>query len=133
MKLMRMLAVAALLASSHLVYGQDETDVMSANVPFAFTADGVSMPAGQYVISRVLDTQLWRIRTSGHAIFLTSRPHPLKHPPANSLLVFDHDAAGYTLLQFQQQAEKEVAEVGKPGRATERTAQQVAVVTALHR
>jgi hypothetical protein len=32
MKLMRMLAVTALLASSHLVYGQDETPVMTANV-----------------------------------------------------------------------------------------------------
>ena len=66
MKLMRMLAVAALLASSHLVYGQDETDVMSANVPFAFTAAGVSMPAGHYVISHLQGEQLWRIRTPGH-------------------------------------------------------------------
>ena len=44
MKLMRMIAVAALLAASPLAYGQ-ETDLMSVNVPFAFTAGGVSMPA----------------------------------------------------------------------------------------
>jgi hypothetical protein len=132
MKLIRMLAVAALLASSHLVYGQDETDVMSANVPFAFTAAGVSMPAGYYVISQVQGDQLWKIRTPGHAIFLTSRPHPLKHAPATSVLLFDHDANGYTLRQFQQQAEKEAAEVGQPSRTKERP-QQVAAVTAIPR
>ena len=53
MKLMQMLADAALLASSHLVYGQDETQMMTVNVPFAFTAAGVSMPAGRYELSRV--------------------------------------------------------------------------------
>ncbi len=132
MKLMRMLAVAALLASSHLVYGQDETDVMSANVPFAFTAAGISMPAGYYVISHVQGEQLWRIRTPGHAIFLTSRPRQLKHAPDNSVLIFDHDANGYTLRQFQQQAENEAAEVGKPSRTIERP-QQIATVRAISR
>ncbi len=132
MKLMRMLAVAALLASSHLVYGQDETDVMSANVPFAFTAAGVSMPAGYYVISHVQGEQLWRIRTPGHAIFLTSRPRQLKHAPDTSVLIFDHDANGYTLLQFQQQAEEQAAEVDRSNRTKERP-QQIATVTALPR
>jgi hypothetical protein len=134
MKLMRMLAVAALLASSHLAFGQDETDVMSVNIPFAFTAAGTSMPAGHYVISRVQDFQLWRLRTNGHAIFVTSRPRQIKQAPANSLLLFDHDGTGYTLLQFQEGAQKQVAEVAQPGRANERrSAQQVATVTALPR
>lgn len=132
MKLMPMLAVAALLASSHLVYGQDEIDVMSANVPFAFTAAGVSMPAGYYVISHMQGEQLWRIRTPGHAIFLTSRPRQLKHAPDTSVLLFDHDANGYTLLQFQQQAENEAAEVRHPNR-TDESPQQVAAVTATPR
>ena len=118
-----------MLASSHLVYGQDETDVMSANVPFAFTAAGVSMPAGYYVISHMQGEQLWRIRTPGHAIFLTSRPRQLKHAPDTSVLLFDHDANGYTLLQFQQQAENEAAEVDQPNR-TKESPQQIAAVTA---
>jgi hypothetical protein len=132
MKLMRMLAIAALLASSTLAYGQEEIDVMSANIPFAFTAGGVSMPAGHYVISHVEDAQLWKIWTPGHAIFLTSRSRRLKHAPATSLLLFDRDATGYTLRQLQQRAEKEVAEVGKPGPVKE-SPQQVAVITALPR
>jgi hypothetical protein len=133
MKLMRMLAVAALLASSHLVYGQNETDVMSANVPFAFTAGGVSMPAGPYVISHVQGGQLWKIRTFGRAIYVTSRPRQLRKAPATSVLLFDHDATGYTLLQLQQQARREVAEVTAPNRAKEgrSAAQQVASV-AMH-
>jgi hypothetical protein len=132
MKLMQILAVAALLASSHLAYGQDETDVISANVPFAFTAAGVSMPAGHYVISRVqVGGQLWRLRTFGHAAFLTSRPRALHKAPAVSALLFDRDATGYTLSQFQQQAQTDAAEVANPGRAERRksTTQQVASVT----
>jgi hypothetical protein len=98
MKLMQMLAVAALLASSHLVYGQQETDVMSANIPFA--------------------------------TFLTSRPRALHKAPAVSALLFDRDAAGYTLLQFQQQAQTDAAEIANPGPAERRgsTTQQVASV-----
>ncbi len=132
MKLMQILAVAALLASSHLAYGQDETDVMSANVPFAFTAAGISMPAGHYVISRVqAGSQIWRLRTFGRATFLTSKPRHLSKAPGTSLLLFDHDAAGYTLLQFQQQAQTDAAEVANPARAERRkfTTQQVAFVT----
>lgn len=90
------------------------------------------MPAGYYVISHVQGERLWRIRTPGHAIFLTSRPRQLKHVPDTSVLIFDHDANGYTLRQFQQQAENEAAEVGKPSRTIERP-QQIATVTALPR
>lgn len=131
MKLMRIIAVAALLASSHLVYGQDETDVMSANIPFAFTANGVAMPAGHYVISNIRANVLWKIRTPGHMIFLTAKPRELKQAPETSRLVFNHEGTNYTLVQLQQQAQKGIAEVAAPDREKERraTGQQIAIVT----
>lgn len=133
MKLMRMLAVSALLASSHLVYGQGEIPVMAVNVPFAFTAAGTSMPAGRYIIWRAQEGQIWRLRTFGHAdIFVTATPREVKQKPATSVLLFDHDADGYTLRQIQQEAETDAAEILGPSHAKARKAvpQEVAVVTA---
>jgi hypothetical protein len=124
MKLMRMLAVATLLASSHLVYG-DDTEVMSVNVPFPFTAAGVSMPAGRYVIYRLQEGQLWRLRTYGHFdIFVPVKSVPLKEAPATSALVFDHDRSGYKLRQIDQQAQTDGVEIvdsnrTKPNKAGE--------------
>ncbi len=136
MKLMRMLAVTALLASSHLVYGQAETQVMSVNVPFAFTAAGISMPAGHYVISRSLEGQLWELRNFDHIdIYLTAKPRELRQAPASSSLVFDHDAAGYTLRQIQEKAQTDIAQVADPSRAKSRksTGQEVASARVLGR
>src|SRR5882757_9465537 len=122
MKLMRMLAVAALLASSQLAYGQDETQVMTVNVPFAFTAAGVSMPAGRYELSRVQVGQLWKLRTFGHIdVYVKITPRELRTAPASSLLVFNHDAAGYTLRQIQEKAQTDVAQVVEPSRAKSHT------------
>jgi hypothetical protein len=136
MKLMRMLAVAAVLVSSHLVYGQSETPVMTVNVPFNFTAAGVSMPAGRYVISRVQEGQLWKLRTFGHGdVYLTVTPRELRRASAASLLLFDRDATGYALRQIQEKAQTDVAQVVEPGRSkTHRSpAQEVATVRALGR
>jgi hypothetical protein len=136
MKLMRMLAVTALLASSHLVYGQAETPVMSVNIPFAFTAAGVSMPAGHYAISRSLEGQLWELRSFDRAhIYLTAKPRELRQAPASSLLVFEHDAAGYTLRQIQEKAQTDIAQVVEPSRAKSHksTGQEVASVRVLGR
>jgi hypothetical protein len=136
MKLMRMLAVAALLTSSQLVYGQDETQVMTVNVPFAFTAAGVSMPAGRYELSRVQVGQLWKLRTFGHMdVYVKITPREIRQAPARSLLVFDHDAAGYTLRQIQERAQTDIAQIVEPSRAKSRKspAREVASVTALAR
>jgi hypothetical protein len=136
MKLMRMLAVAALLASSHLVYGQDETAVMTVNVPFAFTAAGVSLPAGHYELSRVQVGKLWKLRTFGHVdIYVKVTPRELRQAPAASLLLFNHDATGYTLRQIQEEAETAVAQVVEPSRSKARksTSEDVASVRALAR
>jgi hypothetical protein len=136
MKLMQMLAAAALLASSHLVYGQDETQVMTVNVPFAFTAAGVSMPAGRYELSRVQVGQLWKLRTFGHMdVYVKVTPRNLRKAPANSLLVFDHNATGYTLRQIQEKAQTDIAQIVEPGRANSHKspAQEVASVEALGR
>ena len=128
MKLMRMLAVAALLASSHLVYGQDETQVMTVNVPFAFTAGSVSMPAGHYVISRVQDFRLWKLTTFGHrGVYITITPRELRQAPAMSRLVFNHDATGYVLSQIQEREQTDTAQVVEPHKSTN---QEVAFVTA---
>jgi hypothetical protein len=117
MKLMRMLAVAALLASSHLVYGQDETPVMTVNVPFAFTAGGVSMPAGHYVISRAEEGQLWKLQTFAHPdVYLTVTPREVSQAPASSVIVFERNASGYALRQFDQKAQTDVAQVVEPSR-----------------
>jgi hypothetical protein len=136
MKLMRMLAVTALLASSHLAFGQAETQVMSVNVPFAFTAAGISMPAGHYVISRSREGQLWELRSFDRAhIYLTAKPRELRQAPTSSSLVFDHDATGYTLRQIQEKAETNMAQVAEPSRAKSRksTGQEVASARVLGR
>jgi hypothetical protein len=136
MKLMRMLAVSALLASSHLAFGQAETQVMSVNVPFAFTAAGISMPAGHYVISRSREGQLWELRSFDRAhIYLTAKPRELRQAPASSSLVFDHDATGYTLRQIQEKAETNMAQVVEPSRSESRksTGQEVASARVLGR
>lgn len=130
MKLMRIFSVAAMLGSSHLVYGQDETKMMTVNVPFAFTAADTSMPAGHYVISRLQTGQLWKIETFGHmGVYLKVTPRELRQAPSASVLVFDRDATGYTLRQFQQKAETDVAQVVEPSRKS--TATDVATVRAL--
>lgn len=117
MKLMRIFAVAALLASSHLVYGQDETQVMSVNVPFAFTAAGTSLPSGRYVISRVQDGRLWKLRTFGHMdVYVRVTPREVQQAPATSLLEFNHDATGYTLQQIQERAQTDAAQIVEPNR-----------------
>ena len=136
MNLMRMLAVTALLASSHLAYGQAETQVMTVNVPFAFTAAGVSLPAGRYVISRVQDGQLWKLRTFSHMdVYVTVTPRAVSTAPANSLLVFDHDATGYALRQIRERAQTDVAQLVEPRGSKRHTvpAQEVATVRALGR
>ena len=136
MKLMHMLAVIALLASSHLVYGQDETRVMSVNVPFAFTAAGVSLPAGHYVISRVQEGQLWKLSTFGHMdVYVKVTPRGVRRVPSASLLLFDHDATGYALRQIQEKAQVDVAQIVEPGRgnAHKSPVQEVASVRALAR
>jgi hypothetical protein len=128
MKLIRMLAVGALLASSHLVYGQGETQVMTVNVPFAFTAGSVSMPAGRYVISRVQDFQLWKLTAFGHpGVYVTITPRELRKAPDTSRLVFNHDATGYALSQIQQGAQTDIAQVVQPHKSTK---QELAFVTA---
>jgi hypothetical protein len=134
MKLMRMLAVIGLLASSSLAYGQDERPVMTVNVPFAFRAAGVSLPAGHYKISRDRESQLWKLRTFGHTdIYVTATPRELRHPSPTSLLLFDLDATGYTLRQIQEKAQTGVAQLVQPNRSKEHrsAAQEVASVTAL--
>jgi hypothetical protein len=136
MKLMWMLAATALLASSHLVYGQSETVVMTADVPFAFTAAGVSLPAGHYLISRAQEGQLWKLRTFGHVdVYLTATPRELESAPSNSGLLFDHDGAGYALRQIREKAQTDVAQVIEPsgGKRRKSNAQEVASVTALAR
>jgi hypothetical protein len=133
MKLMRMLAVGVLLASSHLVYGQNETQVMTVNVPFAFTAAGVSMPAGRYVISRVQEFQLWKLTTYRHGdIYVKITPREIRQAPAMSRLIFNHDAAGYALSQIQERAQTGIAQVVETGgaKAHKSTSQEVALVTA---
>jgi hypothetical protein len=128
MKLMRMLAVGALLASSHLVYGQHETQVMTVNVPFAFTAGAVSLPAGHYVISRVQDFQLFKLATFGHpGVYVTITPRELRKAADTSRLVFNHDATGYALSQIQEGAQTAMAQVVLPNKSTN---QEVAFVTA---
>ncbi len=128
MKLMHMFAVAALLASSHLAFGQDETPVMTVNVPFAFSA-------GRYVISRLQEGQLWKLETFGHigGIYLKVTPRELRRAAAASTLVFDHDETGYTLRQIQKKAETDVVQVVEPSssKARKSTAQDVASVRAL--
>lgn len=127
MKLIAMLAAATLLASSPLLHGQ-ETDLMSVNVPFAFTAGGVSMPAGHYVISRLQDGSLLKLRTFGHMdVFVSVAPVSLKKAPARSGLLFDRDARGYTLREVDQQAQVDGARVLD---LQEAPVQQVASVTA---
>ena len=136
MKLMHMLAFIALLASSHLVYGQDETRVMSVNVPFAFTAAGVSLPAGHYVISRVQEGQLWKLSTFGHMdVYVKVTPRGVQQVPSTSLLLFDHDATGYALRQIHEKAQVDVAQIVEPGRgkAHKSPVQEVASVRALAR
>jgi hypothetical protein len=136
MMLMRMLAVTTLLASSHLVYGQGETQVMTVNVPFAFTAAGVSLPPGHYVLSRAQQGRLWRLRTFGHTdVYVTVTPREVRQAPAASLLRFDHDATGYALRQIQEKAQTDVAQIVERSRTKARKspAQEIAAVTALAR
>ena len=132
MKLIRMLAITALLASSHLLYGQkNESKVMSVNVPFAFTAAGIPLPAGHYVISRVQDDQLWKLSTFGHVdVYIKVTPRGLRQASDTSRLLFDHDATGYALWQIQEKAQVDAAQLVEPNRskANKSTTQEVASV-----
>lgn len=68
-------------------------------------------------------------------IYLTVTPRDVRQAPATSLLVFDRNATGYVLRQFQEKAQTDVAQVVDPSRAKARksTAQEVSTVRALGR
>jgi hypothetical protein len=72
-----------------------------ANIPFAFTAENKSLPAGEYRVQKAAyrSPALLIQRTDGSAATLVTSFAPMKASRAQSKLVFDRDGEGYVLSQ----------------------------------
>ncbi len=104
MKLAALVATAA-LAAAPSVFAQD-TETMTADVPFPFQVEGKAMPAGSYEFSVDVRANQVRVHGGSPAVAalapiitrLAANPHP--GPQEHSHLVFDKVGDTYTLAEL---------------------------------
>jgi hypothetical protein len=102
------------------VYAQDQDTEpdLKANIPFRFTVADTSLPAGEYTIKRVDDTNpgALEIRSANNrvsVVFLTESAQA-EHSPTKSDLVFNKVGSRYFLSQVWEQGDKTGEELAQP-------------------
>jgi len=99
-QLLVVLSLGLLLATAS-AYAQEELVV--ANVPFDFTINGKTLPAGEYVISPVgVSTNVVSINSRGQHIAMLGMPVRCEasEASAKTKLVFNHRGSRYFLKQI---------------------------------
>jgi hypothetical protein len=93
--------VAEQVASAARTTRTESQKGLVANIPFAFTAESKTLPAGEYRVQKAAyhSPALLIQRTDGSAATLVTSFAPMKASQAQSKLVFDRDGEGYVLSQ----------------------------------
>jgi len=110
MKTIRMLFTIALLLGAASIYTQAESQTLFAvSIPFGFTVEDQSFPAGDYTISDsfVQGETAIQLRNSDGRRFAAIHTHPTYslHPSAKSELIFQRYGSVYFLSQVRTQGE----------------------------
>jgi hypothetical protein len=93
--------LTAFLALATIAYGQT---TLSVNIPFAFTAGGKLLPAGQYEITTSAEDPIVRVfstakKTEAFAKVLTRLAAAMHTTPQDAHLIFDKIGENYTLSE----------------------------------
>ena len=90
--------VAAITLSAQMTRSQR---LMKVNVPFAFSVEDHSLPAGEYLVLTVTPERSIRITSTDgkHSAIVNTLPNYAKAPSANSRLVFHRYRDEYFLAQ----------------------------------
>ena len=108
MKTIRMLFTITLLLGAASIYTQAESQTLLAvSIPFGFTVEDQSFPAGDYTISDsfVHPETVIQLRSSDGKYFAVIQTHPTYSldPSAMSELIFQHYGSMYFLSQIRTQ------------------------------
>ena len=124
MKTIRMLFTAALLLGSVSIYAQAENvPFLKVSIPFDFTVDNQTLPAGDYTISDWAihpRTVIWLQSSDGKhvaAVFTHSSYAP--GPSVRTKLIFQHVGSEYFLSQIWTLGETTGRELPRNERAKE--------------
>src|SRR5215469_16339365 len=102
MKTARTLITICLLLTA-AVFGQMTSSqrLMKVNIPFAFSVQDQSLPAGQYLVFTVTPQRSIRIVSANgkHSAIVNTLPNYAKEPSSNSRLVFHRYANEYFLAE----------------------------------
>ena len=101
-KSLLLVSVLTLLAAL-TVYAQ--SGMIRATIPFAFSAGGKQLPAGQYEIVRTSNSQAFNVtsadrKSSALVLILTRTAGAIHNTPADAHLVFDKMGETYILSEF---------------------------------
>jgi len=130
MKTIRMLFTIALLLGAVSIYTQAESQTLLAvSIPFGFTVEDQSFPAGNYTISDsfVHPETVIQLRSSDGKYFAVIQTHPTYSldPSASSELIFHRYGSVYFLSQIRTQGDstgRELMETRAKALAKERNA-----------
>lgn len=102
MKSVRTLITISLLLTAATLFAQIENrPLMKVNIPFAFSVNGQSLPAGQYFINSVTPERALRVATTDgkHSMVVNALPSYSLEPSENSRLVFHRYGDQYFLTE----------------------------------
>jgi hypothetical protein len=102
MKIVRTLITISLLFAAATLFAQTENHrLMTAKVPFSFSVQNRSLPAGEYTIFTVLPERAIRIiSTDGrYSAIVFTLPNYANSPSENSRLIFHRYGDDYFLTQ----------------------------------
>ena len=102
MKSARTLITICLLFTAATLFAQTEGQrLMKVNIPFAFSVEDHSLPAGEYLVLTVTPERSIRIVSADgkHSAIVNTLPNYAKSPSENSRMVFHRYGNEYFLAQ----------------------------------
>ena len=108
MKATRTLITITLLLTAATLFAQIENrPLMKVNVPFSFTVDNQTLPAGVYFVKAVTPEHSISLTSddSKHATIINDLPNYASAPSLNSRLVFHRYGNEYFLMQVWTKGE----------------------------
>jgi len=102
MKSARTLITICLLFTAATLFAQTESQrLMKVNIPFAFSVEDHSLPAGEYLVLTVTPERSIRIVSDDgkHSAIVNTLPNYAKSPSENSRMVFHRYGNEYFLAQ----------------------------------
>lgn len=103
MKTARTLITICLLLTAVTLFAQSENrSLMKVNIPFSFSADNHTLPAGEYFVKTVTpERTIALVSADGkHATIINDLPNYASEPSPNNRLVFNRYGDQYFLTQL---------------------------------